>query len=188
MKKQIVLIGDSIRTGYQDHVRALLGDQAELGWPIENGMHSVNLLLHAHVWIQHRKPDWAFLPTSPHVFRREVEASKSICVANSSPVNQPGATLLGAFLCRTNRKVRRYRTGNILRIDEYPKDEGRHRLVRSGLPLFESVRRTEKAPTENCCVDEMNDKTRHASPPGYGSACGWQSIQLSVYCLARSGV
>ena len=50
MKKRITLIGDSIRLGYQDIVRELLADRAEIWSPEGNCMHSVHHLFHIQPW------------------------------------------------------------------------------------------------------------------------------------------
>jgi len=50
MKKRITLIGDSIRIGYQDIVRELLAERAEIWSPESNCMHSVHHLFHIQPW------------------------------------------------------------------------------------------------------------------------------------------
>jgi lysophospholipase L1-like esterase len=50
MKKRITLIGDSIRIGYQDIVRELLAERAEIWSPEANCMHSVHHLFHIQPW------------------------------------------------------------------------------------------------------------------------------------------
>jgi lysophospholipase L1-like esterase len=50
MKKRITLIGDSIRIGYQDIVRELLAERAEIWSPEGNCMHSVHHLFHLQPW------------------------------------------------------------------------------------------------------------------------------------------
>ena len=59
MKKlpRVVLLGDSIRLGYQDQVRYELTDEALLWSPIENGQHSFNLLLNFNQWVVAKQPD-----------------------------------------------------------------------------------------------------------------------------------
>ncbi|MEI7766407.1 MAG: GDSL-type esterase/lipase family protein [Phycisphaerae bacterium] len=54
---EIVLIGDSIRMGYQATVKAELADLPYAIWcPEENGGNTVNLLTYFHLWIQRRQP------------------------------------------------------------------------------------------------------------------------------------
>lgn len=54
--KQISLIGDSIRIGYQPIVTELLADQASVWGPEENGGHTVNLLIHLRDWMTAHLP------------------------------------------------------------------------------------------------------------------------------------
>jgi lysophospholipase L1-like esterase len=50
VKKRIALIGDSIRLGYQEIVRELLTERAEIWSPEENCMHSLHHLFHLQPW------------------------------------------------------------------------------------------------------------------------------------------
>lgn len=54
--KHITLLGDSIRLGYQDTVKTLLQDQAEIWSPDDNCMHSVNHLFNL-AWYVDRPAD-----------------------------------------------------------------------------------------------------------------------------------
>lgn len=53
---RVVLVGDSIRQGYESVVRAELAGVAHVWSPAENGQHSVNLLLNAWTWIVCQQP------------------------------------------------------------------------------------------------------------------------------------
>lgn len=55
--KRVVLLGDSIRLGYEATVRAELADQAFVWSPSENGQHTVNLLLNFWTWVVAQQPD-----------------------------------------------------------------------------------------------------------------------------------
>ncbi|CAN5488990.1 SGNH/GDSL hydrolase family protein [soil metagenome] len=55
--KKIILIGDSIRMGYEATVRAELEGFAEVWAPEPNCQHTVNVLLNFNEWIALRKPD-----------------------------------------------------------------------------------------------------------------------------------
>lgn len=55
--KRVVLLGDSIRMGYEGVVRAELCDVAHVWTPSENGRHSVHLLLNFWSWVASRQPD-----------------------------------------------------------------------------------------------------------------------------------
>ena len=48
--KKIVLIGDSIRMGYDKYVKEALADVAEVYYPLENARYSTNLLRFLHEW------------------------------------------------------------------------------------------------------------------------------------------
>lgn len=48
--KKIVLIGDSIRMGYDKYVKAALEGVAEVYYPPENGRFAANVLRFAHAW------------------------------------------------------------------------------------------------------------------------------------------
>ncbi|MFA7159655.1 MAG: hypothetical protein WC299_10165 [Kiritimatiellia bacterium] len=54
---KVVLIGDSIRGGYQKLVAAKLKDRAEVWWPADNCRHIVWTLDHFKDWIEDQKPD-----------------------------------------------------------------------------------------------------------------------------------
>lgn len=55
--KKVVLIGDSIRMGYQATVRERLSDMAEVWGPDENGANTVNVLVNLRRWVLGRDPD-----------------------------------------------------------------------------------------------------------------------------------
>ena len=54
--KEVILIGDSIRLGYEDYVRRELEGQATVWGPEQNGGTSANVLLHLEEWILDRSP------------------------------------------------------------------------------------------------------------------------------------
>ena len=55
--KTVILLGDSIRLGYQETVRQELDCLAEVWAPEENGQHSVHELLNFWQWVADRQPD-----------------------------------------------------------------------------------------------------------------------------------
>ena len=63
---QVVLIGDSIRMGYQQTARAELSDVAEVWGPEENGAHTANVLVHLHLWVLRRRPDLVHINAGLH--------------------------------------------------------------------------------------------------------------------------
>ena len=55
--KKVVLIGDSIRLGYEGTVKKELAGQAEVWSPVDNCQHTVNVLLNFWTWIAQQQPD-----------------------------------------------------------------------------------------------------------------------------------
>jgi len=72
--KDIILIGDSIRIGYQEIVRRELGSAAQVWAPEENGGTSRNVLAHLDQWVISRKPDLVHLNCGLHDVKKVVEA------------------------------------------------------------------------------------------------------------------
>lgn len=64
--KQVVLIGDSIRMGYQETVKSELGGVAEVWAPAENGAHTVNVLVNLNAWALKRTPDLVHINCGLH--------------------------------------------------------------------------------------------------------------------------
>ncbi len=73
--KQIILIGDSIRIGYQDVVRRELGARAQVWTPDENGRDSRNVRAHLDAWLIARQPAVVHLNCGLHDLKREFGAS-----------------------------------------------------------------------------------------------------------------
>ena len=69
-KKSTVLIGDSIRMGYQDHAARELADQVEIWVPEQNGGDSRNVLAHLDEWVLSRKPDLVHVNCGLHDLKR----------------------------------------------------------------------------------------------------------------------
>ncbi len=70
-QKSVVLIGDSIRMGYQPYVAELLAGEAEVWGPDENGGNTVNLLTHLHAWARRRDPDVVHVNAGLHDLRTD---------------------------------------------------------------------------------------------------------------------
>ena len=68
--KQVVLIGDSIRMGYQPIVEAALKGLAEVWGPKENGGDSSNVLAHLDEWVIERQPDIVHMNAGLHDIKR----------------------------------------------------------------------------------------------------------------------
>ncbi len=72
--KNVILVGDSIRIGYQDEVRAQLAGRAEVRTPEENGLTSENVLKHLDEWVIGRNADLLHINCGLHDLRREFGA------------------------------------------------------------------------------------------------------------------
>jgi lysophospholipase L1-like esterase len=69
--KTIVLIGDSIRMGYQETVRTQLSGWAEVWAPADNGGTSENVLAHFDEWVIEREPDILHINCGLHDLKKE---------------------------------------------------------------------------------------------------------------------
>ena len=74
----VVLIGDSIRMGYQDTVRQELQDIAEVWMPDQNGGNSDNMLNHMDEWILDRTPDVVHLNCGLHDIKKEFGVAEAV--------------------------------------------------------------------------------------------------------------
>ena len=68
---KVVLIGDSVREGYQKYVQAELAAEAEVWAPDENGGTSRNVLNHLDEWVLRREPDIVHVNCGLHDIARE---------------------------------------------------------------------------------------------------------------------
>ena len=68
-RKNVILIGDSIRIGYQDVVRSALDGIAAVGRPDENGGNTRNVLAHLEDWAISRRPDVVHVNCGLHDLR-----------------------------------------------------------------------------------------------------------------------
>ena len=78
--KQVVLIGDSIRLGYQAAARAALADVAEVWTPAENGGHTVNVLVNLNAWVLTRQPDVLHVNAGLHDLKTLVRGTRDTLV------------------------------------------------------------------------------------------------------------
>jgi lysophospholipase L1-like esterase len=69
--KSIVLIGDSIRLGYQETVRGQLADWANVWAPVENGGTTENVLVHLDEWAISRRADVVHINCGLHDIKKE---------------------------------------------------------------------------------------------------------------------
>ncbi len=73
----IVLIGDSIRMGYQPFVQEELRDEMEVWGATQNGGTSSNVLAHLEEWVISRDPDVVHLNCGLHDIKKEFGAENN---------------------------------------------------------------------------------------------------------------
>jgi lysophospholipase L1-like esterase len=79
---KVVLIGDSIRMGYQDLVAQELAADAQVWRPDENGGTSANVLAHLDDWVIQRKPQIVHLNCGLHDLKTDrVTMEKAVALA-----------------------------------------------------------------------------------------------------------
>lgn len=76
MTAKVVLIGDSIRLGYQETVRRELAGLAEVWAPEENGETSRNVLAHLSTWVLSREPVVVHLNCGLHDVKRAPDTNE----------------------------------------------------------------------------------------------------------------
>ena len=69
--KKLVLIGDSIRMGYQDEVRRQLPTEVEIFTPTQNGGDSRNVKSHLKEWVLEQSATVVHLNCGLHDIKRE---------------------------------------------------------------------------------------------------------------------
>jgi lysophospholipase L1-like esterase len=79
-KKHVILIGDSIRMGYQDVVGAKLADVASVWGPEQNCEHTVAVLKRLHPWVLSREADIVHLNAGLHDLRTIVYGRREFVV------------------------------------------------------------------------------------------------------------
>ena len=72
-KSTVVLIGDSIRMGYQPFVTEALAGEAEIWAPEENGGDSRNVLAHLEAWVIARVPHTVHVNCGLHDVKKSFE-------------------------------------------------------------------------------------------------------------------
>ena len=77
----VVLIGDSIRMGYQDHVASQLAGRAEVWAPEPNGGDSRNVLVHLDQWALSRQPNLVHVNCGLHDLKRAFGAESEVSLA-----------------------------------------------------------------------------------------------------------
>ncbi len=74
--KKIILIGDSIRMGYQPVVAEILGDSAEVSGPEQNGGDSRNVLSRLAEWVFQNAPDIVHINCGLHDIKKDKETGE----------------------------------------------------------------------------------------------------------------
>lgn len=75
--KKVLLIGDSIRMGYQPIVVVALGGVADVGGPTQNGGDSSTVLAHLDEWVIAQQPDIVHMNAGLHDIKREFGAREN---------------------------------------------------------------------------------------------------------------
>ena len=101
--KQVILIGDSIRMGYQDAVGSILARTAEVWGPQENGGTSANVLTHLDEWALSRDPDVVHVNAGLHDLRKERGSGQARVPLDDYRANV--AEIFGKLNDQTNAKV-----------------------------------------------------------------------------------
>ena len=99
----MLLIGDSIRMGYQETVGRELAGAAEVWGPAENGGHSGNVLAHLQEWALSKPAAVIHVNCGLHDLKREFGAGRT-----AIPVDQYEANvrqILQVLLCQTQARV-----------------------------------------------------------------------------------
>jgi lysophospholipase L1-like esterase len=79
--KKALLIGDSIRMGYQSTVKDILNGKVEIIWPVENCTHSGKILQNLDNWILSPKPDLVHMNAGLHeIYRNDKTGLRQISI------------------------------------------------------------------------------------------------------------
>jgi len=97
--KNITLLGDSIRKGYQPYVGLYLDENVQVWGPEENTQHTVNLLANAPRWIKERPADIIHLNSGLHDIKNIPYASRNKIVSEAWYVENVERILKYIHLC-----------------------------------------------------------------------------------------
>jgi lysophospholipase L1-like esterase len=78
--KSVVLIGDSIRMGYEKSVMAELAGKANVSGPTENCRHSGEVLKNLKVWVLDKKPSLVHMNAGLHEIYRNTNGVRQLSV------------------------------------------------------------------------------------------------------------
>ena len=99
----VIIIGDSIRMGYQPFVQEELRDEAEVWGPTQNGGTTSNVLAYLEEWVIARNPDIVHLNCGLHDIKKDFGAEN-----NNVPLEvylENVEQILGTILEKTKAKV-----------------------------------------------------------------------------------
>ncbi|MCD6289103.1 MAG: SGNH/GDSL hydrolase family protein [Anaerolineae bacterium] len=103
MSASIVLIGDSIRMGYEPFVREMLRGQVGVWGPKENGGTSQNVLAHLWEWVIERGPDVVHINAGLHDLKRGFGAAENAIPLTAYRANVEA--ILRRILAETDARV-----------------------------------------------------------------------------------
>ena len=118
---RVVLIGDSIRMGYEPVVGRALSGRAEVWGPAENGRDTPNVLAHLDDWVISRRPDVVHVNAGLHDIKRPRDGSGVVVPVERYRENldlifrrlaeETGATLVWATTTPVNEEWHHERKG-----------------------------------------------------------------------------
>lgn len=141
----VVLIGDSIRIGYQETVRAELAEMAKVRWPDANCRDTRCVLEHLAEWALETKPDVVHINTGLHDLRRAAPEADCAVPLDEYRVN----------VARIIRRVREQSSAQIVWATTTPINERRHRQSKDFVRLEDDVLRYNRAAMEICQQAEV---------------------------------
>lgn len=109
--KKVILIGDSIRAGYQGHVESTMAGEAEFWHPEQNGGTSANVLAHLDEWVISRKPDLVHINAGLHDLARldtgacrvdEADYKRNVRAILTRIADETGAKIIWALTTPVN--------------------------------------------------------------------------------------
>lgn len=118
--KNVIIIGDSIRMGYQATVREQLKDIANVWAPAENGGNSKNVLAHLDEWIISRSPDLVHVNCGLHDLMKAFDRKQAAVPLEEYTAN------IRAILSRLQSETKT----EVVWVSTTPVNENRHHEVR----------------------------------------------------------
>ena len=170
--KQVVLIGDSIRMGYQAAVRRELAAVAEVWGPEENGGTSANVLAHLDEWALARSPALVHVNCGLHDLRKAFGEAQSFI-----PLTQYAANVREVLTRLTAMAGTR-----VVWASTTPVDEKRHHAVK-GFDRFEADVRAYNAAALAVAAElgvAVDDLFAVVTPAGKGRLLGEDGVHFTA--------